>query len=652
MFADDLIFFTRANGREIRSIKYILQKYEQWSGQKVNYQKSSVTFSRNTLLVVQTQLCDELGLKKMRLGSKYLGLPLIMPRSKIQVFNVIREKVLKKLAGWQSKVLSQAGRTLLLRSTAAAMPQYHMASLLLPKTWCEELDRHFKNFFWGFGTDGSRHFTPVAWSRICLPKPWGGVGLRKLFDINRALLAKLGWSLLANPDQLWARIIKAKYYRNSTFLSAFFGSRSSWAWQGLIQVRSLIQKGLCWVPSGGSSILALVDPWVPFLEEGKPIGRSDIEQPFLSITMAELFDFDHNYWKQDLIDSLFEVSSAQAICNLDPLLLGAEDSCVWLPDPRGVFTVQSTYNLLKQDAGITSVFEEKDWRFLWQLKIQDRLKLFLWRCALDAFPFRGKIQAIVGRGNDEYGLCPLCSDFCETGLHLFFSCRVAKALWRECAWPLHVEQLPFDYLAQLVRTLSQPHRFLHVFEDRQRDFSLCVAIVLDSIWFWRNRVVHQGLEVDVLKMVRMTHRHYFEHLQAWRISATASSTVWFPPLQGRLKYNVDVAIRGRAAILVAVFRDSGGSLCQMYTEQFPSINSLFGESSSLVAATNIALSMGWKAVDFETDCQGLCAMILDCEVDPGPLLHSQLLVLREFFLIMLIALLCGFPVGLISLRIV
>lgn len=86
MFADDLVFFIRANLREVRTVKNLLQQYEVWSSQKINILKPSIAFSRNTLASVQTAICEEFNLKKMRLGSKYLGFPLIMPRSKVQTF--------------------------------------------------------------------------------------------------------------------------------------------------------------------------------------------------------------------------------------------------------------------------------------------------------------------------------------------------------------------------------------------------------------------------------------------------------------------------------------------------------------------------------------------------------------------------------------
>lgn len=65
---------------------------------------------------------------------------------------------------------------MLLRVTASTLPQYQMASFLLPKSWCKKVDSLFKNFFWGFKESDGHRYTPVAWSKIYVPKEWGGVG--------------------------------------------------------------------------------------------------------------------------------------------------------------------------------------------------------------------------------------------------------------------------------------------------------------------------------------------------------------------------------------------------------------------------------------------------------------------------------------------
>jgi hypothetical protein len=52
--------------------------------------------------------------------------------------------VLCRIEGWRAKTLSQAGRLVLIKSVAAALPSYAMSSFLLPISCCKELDKAFK----------------------------------------------------------------------------------------------------------------------------------------------------------------------------------------------------------------------------------------------------------------------------------------------------------------------------------------------------------------------------------------------------------------------------------------------------------------------------------------------------------------------------
>lgn len=51
-----------------------------------------------------------------------------------------KAKVLSKVAGWKVKVLSHAGRTMLIRAVDTAMPLFCMSTFMLPKGWSEEID--------------------------------------------------------------------------------------------------------------------------------------------------------------------------------------------------------------------------------------------------------------------------------------------------------------------------------------------------------------------------------------------------------------------------------------------------------------------------------------------------------------------------------
>jgi hypothetical protein len=48
LFADDLLIFGRATNTEAKCIWTCMKNYTRWSGQSINFSKSSVHFSRNT----------------------------------------------------------------------------------------------------------------------------------------------------------------------------------------------------------------------------------------------------------------------------------------------------------------------------------------------------------------------------------------------------------------------------------------------------------------------------------------------------------------------------------------------------------------------------------------------------------------------------
>jgi len=89
----------------------------------------------------------------------HLGLPLMLGPSRKEAFQPLLDKVLSKVTGWQAKTLSQAGRTVLIKSTAAAIPTYAISTFLLPSSFCKTLDHRFKDFWWGFPLDKSRNLS-------------------------------------------------------------------------------------------------------------------------------------------------------------------------------------------------------------------------------------------------------------------------------------------------------------------------------------------------------------------------------------------------------------------------------------------------------------------------------------------------------------
>ena len=120
-FADDSLLFYRVNDHDCGAILEVLNKYEQASGQQINRDKTQIIFSTNMERSIQ-----EFGVSTITQYEKYLGLPLFVGRAKKQSFNYIRERIWHKMQGWKEKLLSQAGREVLIKAVVQAMPTFTM----------------------------------------------------------------------------------------------------------------------------------------------------------------------------------------------------------------------------------------------------------------------------------------------------------------------------------------------------------------------------------------------------------------------------------------------------------------------------------------------------------------------------------------------
>jgi hypothetical protein len=166
--------------------------------------------------------------KRTSISSKYLGLALFFGKSKTVAFKDILEKVSGKIEGWHAKTLSQAGRTVLIKSVASSIPFYAMSSFLLPISFSSSLGRIFKNFWWGFPKHKSNNLSLKLWSSICLLKDKEGLGFRQMRKFNLSLIAKLGWKLLSHIDCLWVKQLQETYIKYGDFLSFPTPSTTSW----------------------------------------------------------------------------------------------------------------------------------------------------------------------------------------------------------------------------------------------------------------------------------------------------------------------------------------------------------------------------------------------------------------------------------------
>ena len=148
-FSDDSLLFCKENNQECQNLINILQLYEAASVQKINTDKSSVFFSSNTLDERRSEVMNLLGPMQDTCHKKYLGLPSIIGKSKVEIFAEIKERVERKLSGWKEKMLSMGGREILIKVVAKAIPTYTMSYFQILKSLCDEMEAMMRKFWWG-----------------------------------------------------------------------------------------------------------------------------------------------------------------------------------------------------------------------------------------------------------------------------------------------------------------------------------------------------------------------------------------------------------------------------------------------------------------------------------------------------------------------
>ncbi|RVW29580.1 Exonuclease 1 [Vitis vinifera] len=148
------------------------------SGLRINLDKSEILpVGRVENLEV---LALEVGCKVGRLPTSYLGIPLGANHKSVAIWDGVEERFWKRLAMWKRQFISKGGRMTLIHSTLSRGALERKPHL-------------------------------VKWDTVCLDKRKGGLGVRRLSTLNRALLCKWNWRFANERDTLWRCVISRKF---------------------------------------------------------------------------------------------------------------------------------------------------------------------------------------------------------------------------------------------------------------------------------------------------------------------------------------------------------------------------------------------------------------------------------------------------------
>lgn len=596
LFADDSYLYCKATLQEAHKFQELLSLFEKTSGQKVNLGKSSIFFSTNTCTTLSGAICIRLQMRMADDRSLYLGLPSTLSRNKTVVFGYLKDRIQKRVEGWDKKFLSRAGKEILVKTVAQSIPSYAMGVFLLPKDLSRNMEQQLAKFWWKSSGGHNKGVRWMAWDRLTLHKDMGGLGFRSLYDFNLALLGKQAWRLLTRPDSLVARIFKARYYPSCSFLSASIGNNPSYVWRSILAAKDIVQMGVRWSVGDGANIEVLHSPWLPDVDDPTVIST---HPGLVGTKVQQLMQPEIKQWDVELIRDLFQERDAQLILGIPLSPSQVEDHLMWVHEISGLYSVKSAYKLIqKQQGRWESASISAVCKHLWKLKLPPKVKNLVWRAISKCLPTMDHLRM---KRIDVNPLCQHCGIEEESTFHALVTCLELRQVWDR------VGVGTTDGLSNFEQWVD--YCFKNFEEEKQcRILSVCWAV-----WGARNHLVWNKKSTPAVVVLKKAtdFLHQWTSAQSSDLESPPSLALfgdgaasWTPPTEG-IKINIDATIFMEQFQygLGLVARDARGFLIEGVTIlRCGQIEPLIAEAVGMWEVLSWIKRCQWNHVMVESDC--------------------------------------------------
>lgn len=108
---------------------------------------------------VKNHIASILNIKTPDLKEKYLGVPILIQRNKMETFSHLPDRFLDRLASWKGKNMNQPTRTVMVQSVLGTLTSHHLVVFPMPKKTYRQNEMEFR------GTVGG---TKIMVLKVCL----------------------------------------------------------------------------------------------------------------------------------------------------------------------------------------------------------------------------------------------------------------------------------------------------------------------------------------------------------------------------------------------------------------------------------------------------------------------------------------------------
>ncbi|XP_026384030.1 uncharacterized protein LOC113279558 [Papaver somniferum] len=243
LFSDDIFTFSNGSKKSIENLLKLIEDYQSCSGQIINKSKSKCLVD-GCSLIRKSQISDMLQMELTSFQDKYLGV-------------IIHPGRIKSASVW----------------SMVEMMQGYLA------VWKGDAE--------------IRKAKTISWRRVCTPFNEGGLGIRRLSNVNKSLLMKMMWKLLTSKEE-WSLFFAARFKdKNGQWTSQ---CKLSSVWPGLKWAWQFLKSDVRWIIGNGENISVYFDTWTgesPLIDR---IGFTEYVKNNLQMKVKDLIQ--NNEWSK------------------------------------------------------------------------------------------------------------------------------------------------------------------------------------------------------------------------------------------------------------------------------------------------------------------------------------------------------------------
>ncbi|KAL2896564.1 hypothetical protein RDABS01_038348 [Bienertia sinuspersici] len=266
----------------------------------------------------------------------------------------------------------------MINSILVTLVAHIMSIYLIPYKVLKRISSTILKFYWG----GTSHAKPIYWkSRDILErrKAEGGLGLRNLSILNKALLFRQVWRISKNPTTMVSRVISHRYGGDPSTIARREEKlrHASWAMRSMISCARTLKSG-CGMKE---------EIWAgkePVTLRNRANGSHSEKPKFVSDII------EGRSWNANKILNLFERGSAQRILSTYLPYEEKEDEIVWLQEENGKYSDKSGYWHTQSQRKMKCT-NSKFWKRLWKMPMSQRWRNFCWKLAHNILPTKDNL---------------------------------------------------------------------------------------------------------------------------------------------------------------------------------------------------------------------------------------------------------------------